>query len=358
MFGLAESLSGHTKRPLSLVICGILVCFTSIEEANAEVCSDALVIDHLQSNSQYSRDYRFISSISESNWNSRKANFGAEALIGDLPIGGNYSDFRRRGNQRLGATSVADSVNISNSLIWSGLSDGAVEAYSNCLAKENKNNDSISLLPSKNNDLTSDNIIIQIRWNKGHFSPSRAQLDWSSSDPELSVVDLPSSIGAGESLSFRVSRPSSGVRNLVVNASAIDSSANRISIGSQHFLVYPPLDENRNFELSGQDVIEFPVTEGMRRHGVSFVGQANAYVSQAQGSIDVQAFGIFYENGIEKIENINCFARGNYGSAGISTDILCNQVVIDRKFAKMGFRINQNPRRFVHNPSMKIAVRY
>lgn len=165
-------------------------------------CSEALIVDTYNDSSESSRDYRLSKFVTEGQWNELKKGGSGRAVIYGVPIGASYSEYQANSRFKEQQTGESLTEHQARNILWTGLSDNSLEAYTTCL---HANSSGLFFYVK---GATHTQLEVIVRYN-GAADANPLPLSWSGGTPEV-IAQLPLGIRTNESIPTIVNRPSTG----------------------------------------------------------------------------------------------------------------------------------------------------
>lgn len=204
---------------LRTILCAFLslVAFpAAADEPSVSQCNPAL-IKAIYHKEQFKKlDWRYYDQIDETSWNELKREFGANALLGKIPVGASFSDFQK--NVQSQKTTHEESLSQTEwqNVSWTMLDSNGAAAYQTCLETVAKMKGTpLVLAPSK---ATKDSVSLKIIYKQqGTAWPVTIPVTWSG-DAAL-IKRMPQKIDSGSRIVV-VPRPAEETQ-LAINSSVI-----------------------------------------------------------------------------------------------------------------------------------------
>ncbi|WP_156941285.1 hypothetical protein [Mesorhizobium sp. LSHC422A00] len=141
--------------------------------------------------------------MTEDVYNEQKTHAGANGMIGKVPVGANYDDYKRNINSMKASHNESLSTAEANNLMWIGLGNGGATAYQACISALTASASGLHLTVRT---ATESDITLEVSWTpRGPNAPIRIRIEWDGAKPVS--ARLPDRISAGTAV-VRVKRPS------------------------------------------------------------------------------------------------------------------------------------------------------
>jgi hypothetical protein len=213
------------KAPLNLpgwiiftlaVVMLIEFCVPSLYAESVSACEGALVKSTYNRLSSDHLDWRLAQYVSENTYDEIKHDAGASAVIYGVPVGGNYSDFKKSIENRVNSLRTSLSHDQALNIMWTGLDPNSVTTYSACIQSLVMSTSGLHMAVKS---ATARDIALTLRWVPRGSDPGTISVSWTGIRTDIDGKQLPPNVTQGDT-TIIVARPQVR-RQLAVNANGV-----------------------------------------------------------------------------------------------------------------------------------------